>query len=101
MPIRPFRLSRVPVSLEQDATMALAIRLVEWEPTMQAQFEENMITTRGGQRRLADPYDIRVVGVKFFVLKNRNGSTGKSKEIKWDKATNTYSPLVIAPGANA
>jgi replicative DNA helicase len=85
-------------SLEQDATIAVAIRLVDWDDATKAQFPENLVTNARGHQILAEAYDQRVIGVKFYVLKNRNGSTGKSQDIKWDKATNTYSPLVLRDG---
>jgi len=79
-------------SLEQDATVAMALRLIEMEQNQLAQFPENLVE-RNGRRVLAQDWDIRAVGVLLYVLKNRNGPVGESKPIKWDKATNTYTPL--------
>jgi replicative DNA helicase len=77
-------------SLEQDATMVVAIRLQDWGGEMLRRFPENLDPHT---HRLAAPEQLRIFGVKFYVLKQRNGPTGVTREIKWDKATNTYSPL--------
>jgi replicative DNA helicase len=83
-------------SLEQDATIALAIKMLEWDAGILAQFPENLVQRAGRENGvLAPSHEIRTVGVKFYVLKNRNGPTGTSKDIAWDRSTNTYKALTM------
>ena len=80
-------------SLEQDATILMALRKLEWSPEQLAEFPENLEENERGQLRLVPSWRIRSVAVKLFVIKNRNGPTGTTDPMKWDKATNRYEEL--------
>ena len=75
-------------SLEQDATIVVFPRGVWTEPTdeQKRQFPENV----NGRVVLDRP---KAVPVKFYVEKNRNGSTGPSSLVKWVKSTGDYQTL--------
>jgi replicative DNA helicase len=78
-------------SLEQDATVVLFVRPV-WSSTPSRtqvmEFPEN-VDERGMMRNTH-----RAVPVRFHILKNRNGPTGVSPEVKWCKHTGNFQTLV-------
>ncbi len=80
-------------SLEQDATVVMFVRPV-WSTSpsreMVARFPENT-----DERGLRLPV-IRAAPVRFHVLKNRNGPTGVTSEIKWSKHTGNFQTLTRA-----
>jgi replicative DNA helicase len=71
-------------SLEQDATHVLFPRMA-WganpRPQDIAQFPENQDGA------------IRVVPLRVYIKKNRNGSVGKTNPFKWDRSTNNFEAL--------
>jgi len=74
-------------TLEQDASIIIFPR-VTWgsaEPVIseQQRFPENMVNGRFLERPI-------VVPIRFFVLKNRNDTTGATGEIAWNKSTGNY-----------
>lgn len=77
-------------SLEQDATVVIFVRPV-WHSTptraQVLQFPEN-VDPRGLMRPVH-----RAVPARFHVLKNRNGPTGVSPEVKWCKHTGNFQTL--------
>ena len=74
-------------SLEQDATQVWSIRNVPATDQALSEFPENMDSS--GMLRAPAP----VIPVRFFITKNRNGPTGESNIVKWNRATNTYTSL--------
>ena len=78
-------------SLEQDATQVWFPRKLWYEPTpvqlsaFAANKEEN------GRLKAKPP----AIPVKFFVEKNRNGPTGITDPILWDKSTGRYTDLAM------
>jgi replicative DNA helicase len=76
-------------SLEQDATVVIALRQAWTNPTAQElmQFAENI----GGGGMPTET--IRAVPLRGFVKKNRNGRTGATRPFKWDRATNRFQTL--------
>ena len=78
-------------SLEQDATMVIFPRDVWNNPDAKklAIFKENI--DENGRVKL----QARAVPVRFWIEKNRNGPTGISEEVKWDKGTGKYETLTL------
>lgn len=76
-------------SLEQDATMVIFPREKWSNPTAKelAIFPENL-DERGRVKPQA-----RAIPIRFWIEKNRNGPTGTSEEVKWDKGTGRYHTL--------
>lgn len=76
-------------SLEQDATVVIALRAAWSNPTPAEimQFPENI--GAGGE----PTETVRAVPLRAFVRKNRNGATGVTKPFKWDRATNRFQTL--------
>jgi len=71
-------------SLEQDATHVMFPRMT-WgsnpSPRDIAQFPEN------------NDGSIRVVPIRVYIRKNRNGSIGQTNPFKWDRSTNDFEAL--------
>jgi replicative DNA helicase len=76
-------------SVEQDATIVGFIRPLWKSPEEQqlSLFHENM-DHQG--HLLPRP---KVIPVRMFVAKNRNGEAGVTEPIKWNKATGNYEPI--------
>ncbi len=77
-------------SIEQDATIVSFIRSLWADPADQEirQFPENIAP---GGRTLERP---KVIPVRIFVKKNRNGEIGPSDPVAWNKATGSFRTLV-------
>ena len=81
-------------SLEQDATVVMFVRPVWTSVPRREQvvrFPENV-----DDRGLLRPVH-RAVPARFHILKNRNGPTGVSPEVKWSKHTGNFQTLVREP----
>ena len=76
-------------SLEQDAVQVMFTRVIQTDDAGLKEFPENL----GANGQLIS--QIRCVPMRMYVLKNRNGSLGKTEPIKWDKAVNKFYPLAI------
>lgn len=76
-------------TIEQDATIVTFIRSIWTNPTDQEimQFPEN----RGPNNRPLT--SLKVIPVKTYVKKNRNGEIGPSEPIAWNKGTGTFRTL--------
>ena len=81
-------------AIEQDSNIVIFPRNV-WPasptPEQVAKFPEN--TDGSGRANLTR---IKAVPIRFHVSKNRNGRTGSTEVVKWNKATGNYYTLVRA-----
>lgn len=78
-------------SLEQDATI-IAFPYLAWEnPTIaqQLSFPEN----RSPENQDIPLDRMKAVPLRYSVLKNRNGETGRSTPVKWDMATSRFTDM--------
>ena len=72
---------------EMDATVILFPRVIMTDDAGLREFPENL-DSNGRLKSIA-----RVVPLRFYLTKYRNGGTGVSGLVKWDKATNNYTSI--------